>query len=164
MNLAWILLPLAVLAKLAHDDLRHRRLANRWVVGYAMLFLPAAWRAGFDVGQGGGHLLLAALAFLILLGLFVLGVMGGGDVKLGTAVMLWAGPAHALPVTAVIAWIGGVMAVVGWLADRSTRVRGAGDGIGTIQAALSARRGVPYGVALAGGGMWVLWRYFVGGE
>lgn len=162
MNSIWALLPLALLAKFAHDDLRHRRLANTLVVSYALLFVPVAWQMEFNAGMWGAHLLVAGLAFLALLGLFVLGVMGGGDVKLGSAILLWAGPQYALPVLALVAWIGGVLAVLGLLADRTSTSRLSVSWVSTIRQALSARRGVPYGVALAGGGVWLLWQYFSG--
>lgn len=160
MNLAWALFPLLLLLKLAHSDLRHRRLANTLVVAYALLFVPHAWLAGFNAGLWGAHFLVAGVAFLILLGLFALGVMGGGDVKLGSAVLLWAGPFHALPAIVLIAWIGGVLAVLGWLADRPLANRLAGGSASWVCQLLSARRGVPYGVALAGGGIWLVWQQF----
>lgn len=162
MSPVWVLLSAVLLLRLAHDDLRYRRLANSLVVVYAVLFLPYGWQAGFSTGMWTAHLLVAGLAFLALLGLFVLGAMGGGDVKLGTAVLLWAGPLYALPVLVLIAWTGGGLALLGWLADRRWLVRRSGKWTGAMRHALSARRGVPYGVALAAGGIWLLWQYFSG--
>lgn len=137
-----------------------RRLANLKVGLYTMLFLPCAGMAGVSIAQFGGHLLVAGLAFAVLLILFVVGAMAGGDVKLGAAVMLWAGPSLALPTVAVIAWTGGAVAVLGWLADRRA-IRRLGLGwrpLRRVRQAFSARRGVPYGVALAAGGIYVLWQ------
>ncbi len=151
---------LFVLLLLASHDLRRRQLPNRWVAAYALLFLPYIWLAGFTPGQLGEHLLVGGAAFLVLFVFFVAGVTAGGDVKLGTAVLLWAGPALALPVVAVIAWTGGVVGVLGWLADRRSgrRLVAACRPLHRVWHALSARRGVPYGVALAAGGLYVLWR------
>lgn len=151
---------LAVLAVLAWHDLRRRWLPNRWVGCYAALFLPYAWLSGLGVAQLGAHLAVAGVGFLCLLILFVLGGMGGGDVKLGTAVLLWAGPISALPALVMITWSGGLLAVAGWLADHATRGQRASPPVmRSAVRALSARRGVPYGVALAGGGLYVLWRH-----
>lgn len=154
------LLASLTLCLLAWKDLTHRRLSNRVVGLYAALFLPYAWLAGLSAGQAGGHVLVAGLAFLVLLGLFMAGGMAGGDVKLGTAVLLWAGPPLGFPVVAVIAWTGGVVAVLCWLADRSAvrRLALAFRPLRRARRVVSARRGVPYGVALAAGGLYVMWR------
>jgi prepilin peptidase CpaA len=90
----------------------------------------------------------------------MVGVMAGGDVKFGTAVLLWAGPALALPVVVIIAWTGGAVGVLGWLVDRraARRWAAASRPLHRIFHALSARRGVPYGVALAAGGLYALLR------
>lgn len=162
LNLAWAFFPTLLLLKLAHSDLRHRRLANTLVISYALLFVLYAWWAGFDPGRWGAHALTAAFAFLVLLVLFALGAMGGGDVKLGTAVLLWAGPTYALPVVLLIAWVGGGLAVLGLLADRPWAARFAAGPSRHIITALSARRGVPYGVALAVAGLWLVWQQFFG--
>lgn len=142
------------------EDLSRRRLANRKVGIYALLFLVHAYLVELTLGQVGGHLVIAGLAFLVFLGLFVIGAMSGGDVKLGAAVMLWAGPSFVIPTVAVIAWSGGVVAVLGWLVDLgwTRREACASRSLNRWRQALSARRGVPYGVALAAGGLYVLWQ------
>lgn len=147
-----------VLFCLAMTDLFDRFLPNKQVVTYALLFLPYAWLSGLDLQQFGSHLLVAVLSFGVLFALFMLGAMGGGDVKLGAAVFLWAGPALAFPVLIIVAWTGGLVAVAGWLADREVLQGLNWPPFRCLRHALSARRGVPYGVALAAGGLFVLWR------
>lgn len=158
MLLLWIPIAVLVLFYLTLRDLRVRQLPNHCVALYALLFLPHAWLGGLDLQQVGSHLLVAALSFGVLFALFLLGAMGGGDVKLGTAVFLWAGPALAFPVLIIVAWTGGLVAVAGWLADRRVVRRITWRPVSCMQYALSAQRGVPYGVALAAGGLFVLWR------
>lgn len=106
------------------------------------------------------HLVAAGLAFVVLFALFALGIMGGGDVKLGTAVFLWSGPSLALPTVAIIAWAGGILAVLGWLVDRKAYRRLSWRPARSVGHALSASRGVPYGVALACGGWFVVWQQY----
>ena len=82
--------------------------------------------------------------------LFAAGAMGGGDVKLLTALALWLPPARFAQLLVVMALTGGVLAllcVMGPTMKRRSR-----------QQPASA---VPYGVAIAGGALWVLARDYL---
>jgi prepilin peptidase CpaA len=57
------------------------------------------------------HLAVAVVIFAIASAFFIARWMGGGDVKLLTAVALWMGPEQAGPFTLVMALLGGVLAV-----------------------------------------------------
>lgn len=157
-----LLASVALLLWLVGLDLRERRLPNLLVGIYGALFPVATWGAASlaDWQVLGWHIGVAALAFIVLFFMYLLGAMGGGDVKFGTAVLLWAGPGLALPVVTVVAWSGGVLAVVGWLLDRKAWRRLRWRPLRLARHALSPRRGVPYGVALACGGMFVLWQQY----
>lgn len=156
-----LLVSAGLLTWLAQMDLCQRRLANGLVGAYAAMFWVVglggpSWSArGFAL-----HLTVAALAFGVLFALFALGAMGGGDVKLGTAVLLWAGPGLALPVVVVVAWSGGLLAVAGWLLDRRVLRAVRWRPLRLVRHGLSARRGVPYGVAFVCGGMFILWQQY----
>ncbi|MGS1115607.1 A24 family peptidase [Castellaniella sp. UC4442_H9] len=145
---------------MAFGDLRHRRLPNQLIVWYAAGFLMAFWLTGSSASVVKLHFSAAAVGFLVLFLLFALGVMGGGDVKLGTAVLLWSGPSLAFPTVAIIAWAGGILAVLGWLVDRKAYQRLTWKPARCVGHALSASRGVPYGVALACGGWFVVWQQY----
>lgn len=155
---------LAILALLAWSDLRERRLPNRLVALYALLCPLALLLAQAAPGQWLQHGMVALAAFLVLLALFAVGGMGGGDVKLGAAVFAWAGPQSLWPVLFVIGVAGLLLALLGLLADALAKRRPppmhsrARD----LARALSARRGVPYGVALAAGGLAALPAYWQG--
>jgi len=85
----------------------------------------------------------------VLAGLFAVGAMGGGDVKLLAALALWIKPAWFGQLVVVMAMAGGVLTVVmgGWHVARRHRERLA----------------IPYGIAIACGGLWVLGvNYFPG--
>jgi prepilin peptidase CpaA len=57
------------------------------------------------------HLTVAALVFVVALVFFLARWMGGGDVKLLTAVALWMGPEHAALFTVLMALLGAILAV-----------------------------------------------------
>ncbi|TBU93534.1 A24 family peptidase [Stutzerimonas kirkiae] len=148
----YLSLPLAAIFwQLARADLLRRRLPNRWVLLYAGLFPLNAWLGEMGWSALALHGLAAALTFLSLLPPFMHGGIGGGDVKLATVLMLWAGPSGA-PAALLATGLGGLLlGIAGWLADRCP-----GSSPRGLRHALSARRGVPYGVALVLGGIVVL--------
>lgn len=64
------------------------------VFSYAAIavFAITAIYLGFSPNLWGWHLLSAVIAFILSFGLFSISVMGGGDVKLFTALALWFNP------------------------------------------------------------------------
>lgn len=151
-----------ILTLLALSDLRHRRLPNKLVALYALLCPLALLASQAEPGQWMQHGLTGLTGFLLFLLLFALGGMGGGDVKLGAAVFAWAGTQSLWPALFVVGVTGLLLAVLGLLADalskhyppplKSRRRK--------LARALSAKRGVPYGVALAAGGLAALPAYW----
>ena len=102
------------------SDLRSARIPN-WLT-YSGLLVALLLRigvlgwSGFKSGVVG--LLVAGVLFLIL---FVIGAMGGGDVKLMASVGAWAGSQQVLPVLLAAALAGGALAVVYMLFGRGIR-------------------------------------------
>ena len=145
----------------AITDLRWRRIGNG-----AVLTAVAAWAATAALGTPAmtaaakttgsvvlAHLATGAAGFVVMLSFYGFGWVGGGDVKLAGAVLLWAGPALA-PFALGLTGLCGLVLVAAMLALRpSGRESGGGVPAGGIVAILDAGRGVPYGVplALAGG-------------
>ncbi len=127
----------------AFTDLRRRQIDN-WLTGAIALGAPLFWWAsGISLWPGVAIQLGVALAaFAVLAGLFALRMMGGGDVKLLTALALWIEPGLFLQLLIVMALAGGVLTIVlgAWHVMRRQRDRLA----------------VPYGVAISAGGLWVL--------
>ena len=124
-------------------DLRSRHIGN-WLTGAVALAAPLFWWAGGlalwpDVALQVG---VALAAFAVLAGLFALGAMGGGDVKLLTALALWIEPTWFLRLLVVMALVGGVLTIVfaAWHVARRRKDRLA----------------IPYGVAISFAGLWVL--------
>ncbi|MCG8710794.1 prepilin peptidase [Brenneria sp. 4F2] len=155
---------IALFGLLIRADLTRRRLPNRWIGYYALLFPVYAWVQGLNWQQSAVHGLVAMVAFLLLLLPFVRGGVGGGDVKLGAVVMLWAGPLSMASVLVVIGLVGAMLGIAGWLADLLTdRTSQTASSDAPVRKPslspgymLSARRGVPYGVALVAGGITAL--------
>ena len=102
------LLAIALLIAAA-TDLRRRQIDN-WLNAAIALAAPLFWWAGGlslwpDIAL---HLGVAVAAFALATGLFAIGQMGGGDVKLITALALWFPPA-------VFAQMLIIMAVLGYI-------------------------------------------------
>lgn len=127
----------------AVTDLRSRRIGN-WLTGAIALAAPLFWVAsGLDLWPDIAMQLGVALAtFAVLAALFAIRAMGGGDVKLLTALALWIEPSLFLSFLFVMALLGGVVTILfgAWHVARRRRERLA----------------VPYGVAIALAGQWTL--------
>lgn len=140
----------AALIHAAITDLQSRVIRNWLVASLAALWAPMAWAAGITPGEMGFSLLAAALIFLAGFGCFAADWMGGGDVKLGAATVLWLGAAQALPFLLLSAILGAGLA---WplLVIRRRRLSAEG-----VDAAPPSRREVPYAPALALAGIALL--------
>lgn len=126
----------------AFTDLRRRQIDNKLNAAIA-LAAPLFWiTSGLTLADIGYQLITALAAFVVLAGLFALRAMGGGDVKLLTALALWIAPLWFLRLLLVMAVLGGLLTVVfgAWHIARRRRDKIA----------------IPYGVAIAGAGLWAL--------
>ncbi len=127
----------------ALTDIRSRLISNR-LNGVIALNAPLFWWAsGLDPWPGLALQLAVALTtFAVCAGLFALRAMGGGDVKLLTALALWIEPGLFVHLVIATALLGGLltlcMLVLGAIRRRSERLE------------------IPYGVAIALAGLWVL--------
>lgn len=138
------------------QDLRTMRIGNGLSLAIVAIFV--IWAL---VGLVGGLLSLGEVglavgcAFAVFLAgtfLFAAGAMGGGDVKLLGAASLFAGPALQLDFLAVTALAGGALGLA-VLAGAPLRPTAAATGGTIIRSRLSG--GLPYGPAIAVGGLWV---------
>ena len=146
----------------AWRDLRTLRIGNELSLGIAALFgvwAVAGWLAGeLSPLFLGTSVACAAGLFGVGAVAFANGMIGGGDVKLLAAVGLFAGPAHVVDFMLVTALVGGVLGLA-LLAGAPIRpVSSRGDA--TLRNRLRSR--VPYGPAIAAGGLWVAMRLSLG--
>ena len=127
----------------AFTDFRSRQIAN-WLNGAIALGAPLFWWAsGLSLWPDIAiQLGVAIAAFVALAGLFAIRAMGGGDVKLLTALALWIEPTQFLRLLIIMALVGGVLTVV--------------FGMWHIMRRRKDRLAIPYGVAIAIAGLFVL--------
>lgn len=148
------LLLLSLLARAAWQDLRHRRIPNDVLLGVLVLWL--AYRP--SIGLVSASLAVAVAIAVLTAGICAwrFGWLGAGDVKLLTVLSLWAGPDATVELLLVTGVAGGVLGLVALVARTS---RPSPLGLPLADGA-SATRGlsasVPYGVAIALGGVWVI--------
>jgi len=104
-------------------------------------------------------LLVAGGVFAVGFLLFWRGALGGGDVKLLSALSLWAGPQYILSLVLVIAVAGGVLALAAILVRRnpflSLATLNLRMALGLSATAETGKNGgtLPYGIAIAFGGL-----------
>ena len=92
-------------------DYRWLRIPNIISIVLAVAFFPFALLAGPAIPFF-AHLAIAAVIFVLLFVFFALGWLGGGDVKLAGAIMLWAGPANGGNFVVLFALLGGMLALL----------------------------------------------------
>ncbi|RNJ62121.1 MAG: peptidase [Porphyrobacter sp. IPPAS B-1204] len=127
----------------AFTDIRRRQIDN-WLNGAIALGAPVFWWASGmalwpDVAIQLG---VAVAAFAVFAGMFAMKMMGGGDVKLLTVLALWITPFNFMQLLLIMALAGGALTVVMFFWHTARRQK--------------ERLAIPYGVAIAFGGLWVL--------
>ena len=139
----------------AAQDLRTMHIANGFslaIVALFAIFATAGLASGrlpiYSIGVAAG---CAALVFVAGAAAFAVGALGGGDVKLLAAVSLFAGPTRLVDFLAITALTGGVLGIAILVGAPIGQTAGAGTA--TLRARL--RGGLPYGLAIAAGGLWV---------
>src|SRR6218665_726041 len=123
----------------AFTDWRRRQIDNALNAAIA-LGAPLFWYAiGLTFPEIGWQIALALGAFVVLAGLFAIGAMGGGDVKLLAALALWIRPEWFFQLILIMALLGGVLTIAfgAWHVTRRRKDRLA----------------IPHGVAIAAAGL-----------
>ena len=138
----------ALMIAAAISDLRSRTISNSLNGIIALLAIPFWIATGLSAWPDMPIQLGAAFGvFLICAGLFAIGAMGGGDVKMIGAVMLWIPLPLFLPTLTVMAIAGGLLS-------------------GAMLIHIKMRPSekpveVPYGVAIAAAGLWALHQHYL---
>jgi prepilin peptidase CpaA len=139
-------LPLLLLAALlivaAIGDARARIIPNRLNLAIALLAPLHWWAVGASGGDIALHFAFAAGALVLFGGLFAAGMMGGGDVKLITALALWLPPMAMLTMLVWMAIGGGLLTVAMLVLHAVRRAPG--------------RPEIPYGLAIVGATFFVV--------
>ena len=129
-------------------DIRTRTIANGLNLAIALMAPLFWWAAGVDLWPDAAiRVGVAAAVFLLLALAFYAGAMGGGDVKLAAALALWFSPASTLKLLVLMSLAGGLLTLIVMIEHKYKKNEG--------------RPEVPYGVAIAFGGVWLLAQRFL---
>jgi prepilin peptidase CpaA len=138
----------ALLIAAAVIDVRTFTISNRLNLTVALL-APLYWLSvSLSPWPGVAVQLAAALVvFALFAGAFYAGMMGGGDVKLAAALALWFPPFATLKLIVLMSIAGGILTlgIVAWHAAKRRE----------------GRPEIPYGVAIAAGGLAILTQRFL---
>ena len=138
----------------AFSDFAYYLIPNRVSIAIAGLYPSYVISAPVPVDWQGG-IVCAAILFGIGFLMFTFGFAGGGDVKLLTAVALWAGPGLVGPMLIVTAMAGGMISLAAIVRIQWSRPRAeAGTPFGAWLAPILEER-IPYGAAIAVGALYV---------
>ncbi|MGB8273904.1 MAG: prepilin peptidase [Alphaproteobacteria bacterium] len=136
----------------AVSDYRTYAIPNRVSLAIAGLYPAHVLAAPFAV-EWQGALVMGAVIVAAGFLLFRFGIVGGGDVKLLAATSLWAGPANVLSFLLGTAVFGLILTLLTLSHLRYMRPWPAGAMAADEAAALKLRQSVPYGIAIALGGI-----------
>ena len=132
----------------AISDVRSRTISNRLNAAMALLAIPFWIASGLALWPDVPFQFGAAfLVFLLFAGLFAVGAMGGGDVKMIGAVMLWIPLPLFLSMLTIMAIGGGILSAVMLI---HMKLRPSNKPVE-----------VPYGVAIAAAGLWALHQHYL---
>ncbi|HKX91352.1 MAG TPA: prepilin peptidase [Sphingomicrobium sp.] len=138
----------AILVAAAAIDVRTFTISNRLNLTVALLaplyWLSVALPLWPDVGV---QLAAGAGVFVLFAAAFYAGMMGGGDVKLAAALALWFSPQSTVKFLVITSLAGGVLTLAVLALHKVRRREG--------------RPEVPYGVAIAFGGLAILIQRFL---
>lgn len=126
-------------------DLRSFTIPNSISAGVALLWPVYAIAAGHGLEAMAYTIAIAFAALCVGMLGWSRGWIGGGDVKLFSAVVLWAGPAGLLTLIIHTAIAGGVLSLV-WMTSAPIRFVAVRAG---LPVALTPPKHIPYGVAIA---------------
>jgi prepilin peptidase CpaA len=142
--LLWLAVVLIVAAVI---DVRTFTISNRLNLSVA-LGAPLYWLSIASPWSGVAVQLAAGgIVFVLLAGAFYAGMMGGGDVKLASALALWFSPGGTIKFLVWMSLAGGVLTLVLVAWHRAKRREG--------------RPEIPYGVAIAFGALAILTQRFL---
>ena len=133
----------ALLLWAAIGDIRTFNIPNELNAAIALLAPLYWWASGTPIWPDAAlQLGVALLVFFVLAGAFWLGMMGGGDVKMAAAALLWFPVERALDFLLLMSLAGGAVTLIAIVRHRAGRREG--------------RPEIPYGVAIAFAGLWLI--------
>ena len=145
---ALVVLLAAMLVWAAVVDVRTFTISNKLNLAIALMAPLFWWATGIDLWPDAAIRVAVAVGVFLLFAIaFQLGAMGGGDVKLAAALALWFAPGDTVRLIILMSLAGGLLTLVVLGVHRARKKEG--------------RPEVPYGVAIAFGGLWLLAQRFL---
>ena len=163
--MSWIVpitsfLAILLLLYAATADIATRLIRNEICLALAVLGIAGQLASPMQLAQS---LIVAAILFLLLFGIHQLGKMGGGDVKLLTALAVGLPLTGVMQLLTVTALAGGVLALIHLTMRLLPYPRLAPAGSSLVRRVYAVERwrhlrhaSLPYGVAIACGGIWTI--------
>ena len=143
----------------AWSDFRRLLIPNRISIAIVALFPAYALAAGLTPSEIGAAALCAAGLFALGVVLFARGWIGGGDAKLLAATALWAGGARLADFVVITTLAGAALALLLYVPRRLSAYLPAlvwlEVPVGAGAAARPAPAQLPYGIAIAAGGVYL---------
>lgn len=149
-GISWILIAMlaAALAVAAFGDWRTRTIPNELNAAIALLAIPFWWASGLSLWPDvAAQIATAAAIFALFAIAFRFGAMGGGDVKLVAALALWLPVGAVLKLLVIMSVAGGLLTLAMLIRHRIARPGGELE--------------IPYGIAIAFGGFWLISERFL---
>lgn len=144
----FVLVLAATLVAAAVGDIRTRTIPNGLNLAIALAAIPFWYASDLSLWpEVALRIGVAVLVFGLFAGAFALGMMGGGDVKLLAAIALWLPPAAVAALLVLMSLAGGAITL--FMAARHRLAR------------RTEKLEVPYGVAIAFGGLWLIGERFL---
>src|SRR5947209_1384409 len=142
----------AAMALAAAMDLLTMKIPNRLSAGLALAYFAVAFLAGATAQDMAMHALCGAAMLLFTFALFNFGWIGGGDAKLAAATALWLGWTPLADYGLASAIGGGALTLMILMARRLAlpQMLASREWIARLH---NAKSGIPYGIALAFGGL-----------
>ena len=138
----------AALIVAAVGDWRRRIIPNRLNAAIALLAIPFWWASGVSLWPGVAMQIgVAALVLALLFVMFQFGWMGGGDVKMAAALALWLPAPAVLQLLVITSLAGGVLTIAMLVGHRIAKSAGNPE--------------IPYGIAIAFAGLWLIGERFL---
>ncbi|SCA55718.1 putative Peptidase A24A prepilin type IV [Candidatus Terasakiella magnetica] len=151
----------ALLLVSALEDLDDYRIPNFISIALIALYPFYVLTAPHEVSIG-WSMVIGLVFFMIGLGLFSAGIMGGGDVKLIALTGLWVGPLGLFPFLFAMVIVGAIMSIF----MLSSSLRHGSAYICVQMGFVNAQEKIltdklPYGVAICAGGLFATYKMFV---
>ena len=142
----------ALMVFAAFSDLFTMTISNRVSFALVLIFLPLSFAVGLSPAAIALHLVCGFGVLLITFAMFTKGWIGGGDAKLAAATAVWMGWTHLGDYGLDSAIVGGALTLAILLARQCPLPRW-GLRFGWLMHLHDQRTGIPYGIALAVGGL-----------